>query len=435
MLRTEENQRLTSVGPGTPIGDLMRRYWLPACLSKELAAGGAVKPVELLGERLVAFRSPAGEVGIIDEACPHRGTSLLLARNEKCGLRCIYHGWQVDRTGRVVDVPTSRNPERIAQIVRHGAYPVVERGGLVWTCLSPDGGMPEPPMFKWLTLPTDHLEVVKARVDASWAQGIESLIDSAHATYLHADSVRATSGVKTGEWTERGLDRNSADGQPVLEVEDRPYGFRYAAVRRPMTDADRLRHVRTTLFIAPVFACVAAPAGRGMFQCFVPVDDRRATAYFVYFTTDGPMSDEHRTWFQRSWWGVEPGVDIDQETFRKARRPDNQWLQDRAAMQREETYSGISGVFNEDQSVVEGMGPIVDRSIEHLGPTDLAVVRFRRVMLANARDVAAGGPPLGWDGIPHERLDAAEGLVPHGERWQDLLPDGLDVEPATSGSR
>lgn len=430
MLRTEENQRLTSVGPGTPMGELLRRYWLPACLSEELNAGGAVRLVELLGERFVAFRSPTGAVGVVDEPCSHRGASLLLARNEECGLRCVYHGWQVDRDGRLVDVPTSRDPERIALVVRHGAYPVVERGGVIWTRLSPDDGMPEPPTFKWLTLPTDHLEVVKARVDANWAQGIESLIDSAHATYLHADSLRATSAVKTGEWTKKGLDRNSADGQPVLDVEDRPYGFRYAALRRPMTEADRLHHVRTTLFIAPVFACVAAPAGRGMFQCFLPIDDRRSMAYFIYFATDGPMTDEHRTWFRRNWWGVEPGVDIDRETFAKLRRPDNQWLQDRAAMKRDETYSGVHGVFNEDQSVVEGMGPVVDRSIEHLGPTDLAVVRFRRIMLAAARDFAEGKRPAGWDGIPHERLDAAEGLVAHDARWQDILPDGLDPEPA-----
>lgn len=424
MLKADENRRLTQVGPGTPMGQVFRHYWLPACLSSELEAGGGPRLVELLGERMVAFRSPSGEVGIVAEPCPHRGASLLLARNEECGLRCIYHGWKVDGAGKLVDAPTNRNPERIAQVVRHAAYPAVERGGVVWTHLGPPEQRGPFRAFKWAVQPASHVQLIKVAMDANWAQAMESLVDSAHVSYLHADLVRSGAGAETAEWTGTGQVRNTADGAPHLEIEDTAYGFRYGAIRRPLTGADTHRYVRTTVVVAPNFVCIASPEGRGHFEAYIPIDDHRSMFYSVHYTTHRPFDEQDRRGILE-WYGGRPGLDVD-ENFRKVRNPDNGWLQDRERMRLGETYTGLFGILNQDHAAVESMGPIVDRAKEHLGPTDVAVIRFRRMMLRAARDVESGGVPIGADqDLPYESLDAAEGLVRLDAPWQEVISDGL----------
>lgn len=424
MLKADENRRLTQVGPGTPMGQVFRNYWLPACLSGELEPGGGSKLVELLGERMVVFRSPGGEVGVVDEACPHRGASLLLARNEECGLRCIYHGWQVDRDGRLVDAPTNRDPERMAQVVRHGAYPVVERGGVVWTHLGrPDQRGPFR-AFKWAVRPPSHVQLIKVVLEANWAQAMESLVDSAHVNYLHADLVVSGADADTAEWTGTGQVRNTADGAPQLEIEDTAYGFRYGAIRQPLAGADTHRYVRTTVVVAPSFVCIASPSGRGHFEAYIPMSDRRTMFYSVHYRTDGPFEDEDRRGVLE-WYGARPGVDVDDD-FRKVRNRENGWLQDRERMRLGASYTGLFGILNQDHAAVESMGPIVDRTKEHLGPTDVAVIRFRRMMLRAAKAVENGGRPIGADeDLRYETLDAAEGLVRLDAPWQEVISDGL----------
>jgi phthalate 4,5-dioxygenase len=241
---------------------------------------------------------------------------------------------------------------------------------------------------------------------------------------LHQDGVRPNGATETSEWTEGGQARNTADAHPLLEVEDRPYGFRYAAIREPLTGGDQFRHVRTTLFIAPFYACVAGLKGRGDWQAYAPMNDHECMAYVVHFSTEEPLSADYVRWWRSEWFHTRAGVDID-EDYNNLRTPSNMWKQDREAMELGKSFSGIAGIFNEDAAVIESMGPIVDRTKEHLGPTDLAVIRFRRLMLKATRLVEQGNEPIGVGvDIPWRTLDAKEGLVPNESRWQDVLSDG-----------
>jgi phthalate 4,5-dioxygenase oxygenase subunit len=422
MLTREENELLCRIGPQAPMGAMMRRYWLPAAMSQELAADGAPRRVRLLGEDLVAFRDSNGRVGLLEELCPHRGVSLMLARNEECGLRCLYHGWKFDVAGKILDMPAEPEPEGLIDRVRAVAYPVREAGGIVWAYLGPAGTEPPTPDFEFTTFPDAQNVIVKARIDCNWVQCLEGVIDSAHTNYLHADTFKPAPGLQNSVYRDEALfvARPSSDGKPRFEVEDTGYGFRYAALRKPLVDADKDVFVRTTLFVAPFHGLFAGQAGWASHQAFVPIDDEHTMLYFVRTSLDRPVDEAER---QRhaAWSGLTPGVDIDGD-FRKFRNRDNDWQQDRAAMQRGTSYSGVKGVQMEDAVVQESMGRIYDRSREHLGTGDAAVIRMRRLMLQSMRRFVAGAaPPLGLAApVDHSRLRATEGIIPIGTPWQTL---------------
>src|SRR5579884_4152243 len=240
MLTHEENELLTRTGPGTPMGHIFRRYWLPALLSDELEADGEPKQIRLLGQRLVAFRDSQGRAGVLDENCPHRGASLAYGRNEECGLRCIYHGWKVDVAGRIVDTPSEPEDSTFKDRIRHTAYGVREAGGIIWAYLGPAEQEPAFPEWQWLAAPADQVEINKVFQECNYAQGLEGSIDSVHSDFLHSSDIRG----------------RPSDHRPRLEVEDRPYGFRYAAIRRPDGDGQSGKYVRITLFVAPCFVLI-----------------------------------------------------------------------------------------------------------------------------------------------------------------------------------
>jgi phthalate 4,5-dioxygenase len=422
MLTREDNELLCRIGPDAAMGKMMRRYWLPAAISSELEADGAPKRVRLMGEDLVAFRDSSNRVGLLEELCPHRGVSLTLARNEECGLRCLYHGWKFDVSGKILDMPTEIEPQNFIDRFRATAYPVRESGGIVWAYLGPAGTEPPPPDFEFTTFPDAQNVIVKARIECNWVQCLEGVIDSAHTNYLHADTFQPAAGLANSVFRDDSLlvGRPSSDGKPRFEVEDRDYGFRYAAIRRPLVDPDKNIFVRTTLFIAPFHGIFAGQAGWGSHQAFVPIDDEHTMLYFVRYNLTRPVDDAER---QRhaAWSGFAPGVDIDAE-FRKFRNRENDWQQDRAAMRSGTSYSGVKGVQMEDAVVQESMGRIYDRSKEHLGTSDVAVVRMRRLMLQSLRDFVAGNAqPLGLAApVDYSCLRATEGIIPIGTPWQSL---------------
>jgi phthalate 4,5-dioxygenase oxygenase subunit len=423
MLAREENELLCRVGNRTPMGQMMRRYWLPAVMSDELVADGAPKRVRLLGEDLVAFRDSRGAVGLLDEHCPHRGASLVLARNGDCGLRCLYHGWKFDVAGTVLETPPEPEEAGFKHRIRAPAYPVRESGGIVWAYLGPAGHEPPPMDFDWTALPASHRLIVKARIACNWVQPVEGVIDSAHANVLHADTFKPVAAA--GESVYRAdliVDRPSNDKRPRLDVEDAPYGFRYAAIRTPIVDPERQQYIRVTTFIAPIYSMFAAPKGWGSTQMFVPMDDENTMLYFVKYCYERPIEEEARP-MHHAWSGMRPGIDLDAE-FRSTRNRDNHWLQDRAAMQRGESFSGITGVQNEDAVVQESMGRLYDRTKEHLGTSDIAVIRMRRLMLDSVRRFSEGGePPLGLrEPVDYSRIVADERMIPLGAAWQHLCP-------------
>ena len=412
MLSREDNELLTLVGPTTPMGDTMRRYWVPALLTREIPAPDSPPVrVKLLGEDLVAFRDSNGRIGLLDEFCPHRRASLFLGRNEECGLRCVYHGWKFDVTGQCVDMMNEPEELGFKSKIRTIAYPVVEHGGIVWTYMGA-APAPPPPLFAWTQVPEQRRHVSKVIQESNWLQGLEGGIDTSHAPILHrvlkADSTRA--GFKPKDPFVRGK-------APALEVDVTDYGYRYAGLR-PLDATDL--HVRAYHFILPFHQIRPSRDPQGLplvaGHIWVPMDDETTMVYnWVMTARDEPLPEDER--LERRL-GNGPG-DVDQTTFRSRQSRQNNYLMDRQ-VQKTETFTGIEGINVQDRAVQESMGPIVDRSKEHLGPADKAVIQARRLLLEAIRTVRAGGNPRGI-APTYYALSAAEATIPREVNWRTLL--------------
>ena len=418
MLARDDNERVTRVGPGTPMGATMRRYWLPALLAWELPEPDCPPVrVKLLGEELVAFRDSRGRVGLLDERCPHRQASLFLGRNEECGLRCVYHGWKFDVDGQCVDMMNEPEELAFAAKIRTGAYPTVEAGGIVWAYLGPAGQKPPLPLFAWTQAPPSHRHVSKVIQETNWLQGLEGGIDTSHVPILHR--VLATSSSRPGF--------NPADpfvrgGAPTLELDVTDYGYRYAGLR-PLAGGEV--HVRAYHFILPFHQIRPARTGAGSRgfsgaagHIWVPMDDVTTMVYNWEHSTTEPFTDEDR--LERRL-GNGP-LDVDQTTFRSKRNRENNYLLDRR-VQKTETFTGIDGVNAQDRAVQESMGPVVDRTREHLGPADRAVIQARRLLLQATRTVEAGGTPPGVEAT-YYTLHPGEAVVARDTDWRTLLEPG-----------
>jgi phenylpropionate dioxygenase-like ring-hydroxylating dioxygenase large terminal subunit len=400
------------------MGATMRRYWIPALLAWELPEPDCPPVrVRLLGEELVAFRDTRGRVGLLEERCPHRQASLFLGRNEECGLRCVYHGWKFDVDGDCVDMMNEPEELGFAHKIRTTAYPTVEAGGLIWAYLGPPERRPALPHFAWTQAPASHRHVSKVIQESNWLQGLEGGIDTSHAPILHRvlDAESSRPGFKTTDPFVRGK-------APVLELDVTDYGYRYAGVR-PLDGGDF--HVRAYHFILPFHQIRPARLGgstRGFSgaagHIWVPMDDETTMVYNWEHSTTEPLTDEDR--LERRL-GNGP-LDVDQTTFRAKRNRENGYLLDRR-VQKTETFTGIDGINAQDRAVQESMGPIVDRSREHLGPADRAVIQARRMLLQATRTVEAGGIPPGVEPT-YYTLHPAEAVVPRATDWRTLLaPD------------
>jgi phthalate 4,5-dioxygenase len=416
MLSVEENDLLCRVEGDAPMGRLMRRHWIPACLSEEVAErDGAPVRVRLLGENLVAFRDTEGRIGLLDEHCPHRRASLALGRNEECGLRCLYHGWKMDVEGNVVDRPSESHEAVLAKKVLHKAYPCREAGGFVWAWMGPPDEMRafEPPA--WAPSSRVRTSIVKIHVGCNWAQVLEGAIDSAHSSSLHStDMVPAQvdgAGATAKEWL-----RPSTDKAPRLQVQRTDFGFRYVAIRHPIKDASTHDYLRITLFVAP-FTVLIPPNDRYDLSILnIPLDDTNTMFYFIAWS-EGEGIDQD-AW--REFCGAQVGVDLD-ASFQRTRMRENNYLQDREAMKLG-SHTGIHGIPNQDIAMWETMGPIADRSRERLGASDVAIVQFRRIMVDAARKVRDGGAAIGTSSrhVPHVKLKSFEGIVPKTTPWTTL---------------
>jgi phthalate 4,5-dioxygenase len=420
MLTREENELVTRTGPGTPLGALMRRYWLPALLSEELAEpDGDPQRVRLLGENLVAFRDTAGRVGLLAEACPHRCASLVYGRNEEAGLRCIYHGWKLDVDGNVLETPPEPPDSTFKDRIKHVAYPTYERSGVIWAYLGPRDQMPPLPDWEWMHAPSEQVGITKVYEDCNYLQGIEGSIDSAHSDYLHSSNIRGRPG----------------DHSPRLETQDTAYGFRYAAIRRPDVDADKQQYVRVTIWVAPFHVLIpplrprVSSSAQGdeevvVHQAWVPMDDERNAFFTFAYNRNGPLP--------RVWREHAQQFGLDRPYGWPTRTRANQHLQDRAAM-RQGNWSGIEHVNSQDFAMVESMGPVVDRSLEHLGATDVAVIRMRRRLLGAVRSLQDGELPPGLDPtIPYARIATDERLVPIDTPWQAVAAFAGEPVPAAA---
>jgi len=416
MLSAEENDLLCRVEGDAPMGLLMRRHWIPACLSEEVAErDGTPARVRLLGEDLVAFRDTEGRIGVLDEHCPHRRASLALGRNEACGLRCLYHGWKIDVEGNVVDRPSESHEAVLAKKVRHKAYASREAGGFVWVWMGPPDEMHEFEPPAWAPSSGVRTSIVKMHVGCNWAQVLEGAIDSAHSSSLHStDMVPAQverAGATAKEWL-----RPSTDKAPRLQVQRTDFGFRYVAIRRPIKDARTHDYLRITLFVAPFTVLIPPNNLYNLSILNIPLDDTNTMFYFIAWSEGEGIEQE--VW--REFCGAQVGIDLD-ANFRRTRTRENNYLQDRQAMKLG-SHTGIQGIPNQDIAMWETMGPIADRSRERLGASDVAIVQFRRIMVDAARKVRDGGPAIGTSSrhVPQVKLKSFEGIVPKTTPWTTL---------------
>lgn len=393
MLSKELNELLTRTGPGTVMGGFLRRYWLPALLAEEIPKPDCPPvQVRLLGEELVAFRDSRGRIGLLEEHCLHRGTSLFYGRNEDCGLRCIYHGWKYDVEGRVLDTPAEPPGSTFKDRLRHVAYPCREVAGIVFAYLGPPDKMPLFPNYLWAQLPPDHLYVHKSLLECNYLQGLEGECDSSHLSFLHRESTLVG---------EQALFQR--DVAPAYEFEETDFGVRLIASRRAGPDQT---YVRISSFVFPTHCWVNARQPEVHF--YVPADDTHTWRYDLGMVLDRPVRPEDR----HKATAIGPD-------YRRLAHRGNHYLQDRQK-QRTSDFTGIEHFFVEDACATESQGPIWDRSREHLGVSDRAVIVVRQALIDAVRAFQAGQDP------PHLVTDPAQNHFEHVAAVQACLPAGSD---------
>lgn len=400
-MNKDMSETLTRVGPGTRMGNLMRRYWVPALMSSEISeADGPQVRVQLLGEKLLAFRNTDGKACLISEFCSHRGVSLYFGRNEENGIRCAYHGVKFDGHGQCVDVPSS--PQSCARMHIKG-YPCIERGGIVWTYMGPADKQPAPPELEWCTLPPDHVFVSKRLQYCNYLQAMEGGIDTAHVSYVHryeVDSDPMHQGVKA-------LDYIKADGNVVFEIEKTPFGLSLFGRRNGEPDT---YYWRVTQWLFPWFTLIA-PFGEHALggHVWVPIDDHNCWAWSINWQPNQPLTAEERS-AMAAGKGIHVEYDAPGSFVPKANR-DNDYGMDRVAQKEKRAYSGIFGFSAQDYSLQESMGPIQDHAAEQLLPTDKAIVMARRMLQEAALGVEAGQEPPALD-AKEQRVRPAGVLLP-----------------------
>ncbi|MFY4257960.1 Rieske 2Fe-2S domain-containing protein [Achromobacter xylosoxidans] len=416
MLTNEENELLCRVEGDAPMGQLMRNFWIPICLSEEVSEpDGDPVHARILGEDLVVFRDTEGRVGVMDEYCPHRRVSLVYGRNEDCGLRCLYHGWKMDVEGTVIEMVSEPAASTMAEKVKHKAYKVQEWAGLIWAFMGDQTRIPAFVPPPWAPEKSAKVSIAKVLIPCNWAQILEGAIDSAHSSSLHSsDFVPARVG--GAEATEKNWLRPSTDKAPRMQVHRTEYGFRYAAIRRPITNAAQTDYVRSTVFVAPGTVLIPPNNLYNVANVNVPMDDTNSVFYFIAWG-DRATTPDTETW--RKFLGTSIGSDLDDQ-YRPLRNVDNRFWQDRQAM-KAGNFTGIKGFPNQDIAMWVTMGPIADRSNDRLGASDLAIVEFRRQMLEAVQEFSRGQPAIGTGDkqIPAS-VCSFQAIVPKTVDWRDF---------------
>jgi phthalate 4,5-dioxygenase len=430
MLSAQDNELLTRVGPGTPMGDLLRRYWTPALLVSEAPTpdGDPVK-VRLLGENLVAFRDTTGRLGLVQENCPHRGASLFFGRNEECGLRCPYHGWKFDADGACVDMPSEPATSVFKDKVRIKSYPVHESGGVVWTYMGPPEKMTPFRDFGTDTLAPEHVQATKLHSTCNWVQAMEGNLDTSHISWLHQfDGVKD---IPDDGSDKPGYPSNpmswkfwAHDRAPRLEIEDTWYGFKYVGIR---TTPNGFTHVRMSAFCYPYNTVIATVPFGCRLGLFVPIDDENCWRYS--FTTR--EIDNSRGIGGANLFSVAPFKFGRAEVNGNGIIPREYTAENDYGIDREEqrtsTFSGVAEFVSQDLMVTESMGPVYDRTQEQLGSTDKAISRMRHILLTAAKDLAEGKePPAVAAGLDYASIRGAEKILEPGEDWRLL---GTNADP------
>jgi len=405
VLTKEDNELLTRSDADTPLGQMFRRYWLPALLSEEIPEPDCPPVrVKIMGEDLVAFRDSHGKVGLIAELCAHRRASLFYGRNEDDGLRCVYHGWKYDVDGRVLETPAEPEGSTLKDKAHHPAYPCIEASGVVFTYMGPPEKQPEFPAYEWLTIEPANIGVTKFILESNYLQALEGDCDTSHTAFLHRGN--------SGEGIEK-----PTENAPTFEIERTWCGLRAAALRP--VDGDQV-NVRVSTFAMPFIGNV--PVGtwvNGKLDGYlvvyqVPMDDYTTARYNFRFKRSEPLIDNDIIKMDR----MQVGPD-----YHLIANPRNGWLMDRN-VQKTTNYTGVQGFATQDAFVTDSMGRISDRSQELLGVSDSYVVALRLTLLKAVKDFKKGIEPPGlvFDPLKNDYSAAActAVTVPVGTPWRQV---------------
>jgi phthalate 4,5-dioxygenase len=424
MLKAEINELLTEIGPGTPMGDLFRQYWLPALHAEELPENDCPPVrVKILSERLIAFRDSEGRYGLIDEFCAHRGASLWFGRVEQCGIRCAYHGWKYDVTGHCVEVPSEPENSNFCSKVRLTAYPLVKVGDILWTYMGAPERQPGLPEFEFAHVPPEQTYTSKRWQESNWLQALEGGIDSSHVSWLHSGGLKSDplfKGTKGNEY-------NLNDLRPFFEVAEADGGL-FVGARRNAEEGKY--YWRITPYVMPAFTLVPPRGDHPVHGHFwVPIDDENTWVYtFDYHPTRALTGEERQAMIDGH--GVHsrnvPG------TYRPMENKDVDYLMDREAQKRGETFSGVRGIAQQDASLQESMGPIVDRTKERLVSSDTGIIKARqklRKAVEALRDEAV--TPPGVDPA-HHRVRSAAIVLPQEQSFIEACREDLTARPGVA---
>ena len=430
MLSIEDNERLTRVGPGTVMGDLFRQYWLPVLFSWEVPADEAPERVRLLGEDLIAFRDSDGRVGLIEAACPHRGASLFFGRNEEGGIRCVYHGWKYDVTGQCVDMPSEPAESNFKHKITATAYPCVDRGGVVWVYMGTTRPLPPLPALEFNLVPESNRVMSKRVQETNWAQALEGDIDQSHVSFLHSRLDYENDNSPRGHIARiRGRDRH-----PRFEVVPTDYGLLIGATRNSKDDT---YYTRISQWLFP-FHTMTGPYGPNPtlnWRAWVPIDDENTFVIGCNFHPLRPLNEQelHRVRAGAGVWSISEGQRAPVTTqpfgrWRAAASLENDFFIDRE-VQRTQTYSGISEFWAQDGGTQMTMGRIFNRTREHLGTSDTAIIAMRHRMLLAAKALREDGvtPPGVLDPEVYQ-VRAAAVEAPRNESWIDASAEHRKVQ-------
>jgi phthalate 4,5-dioxygenase len=434
MLSDEDNELLCRVGPGTPMGEVFRRFWLPAVLSAEIRQNdGPPRRLRILGEDLIAFRDTEGRPGIISAYCPHKLAPLFFGRNEECGVRCAYHGWKFDVNGECVDIPNlppNVNVESLKKRAKIAGYPTREAGGVVWVYMGPADTICELPGLEWTQAPESHVHVARWLQRSNWLQGMEGEIDSSHVSWLHRDftNIRANPPVAQTAPLVQGL----LDGAPLMKLQETDYGFVYGA-RRNSSTGDY--YWRVTQWMMPMFSMIPNDRFPRTGRAWVPIDDYNTTIFTYGYMVGEPFTPVQIDYLSQghsfppplvpSAYRLSDGYTID--TWQSIATMENDYRLDRMK-QKAMNFSGIDAISDQDRALQENMpsidglrvGNIVDRKREILVVSDLPVITARRMLLKLAKGMRDGIAPTLASRPDLYAVRSTAALSPHAE-FQDFL--------------
>ena len=416
-MKAEQNEFLVRTGPGTPMGELFRRYWHPVLLSRELPEPDCPPVrVKCLDERMVAFRDTQGRLGLVDEFCAHRGVSLWFGRNEENGLRCPYHGWKYDVHGQCVDVPSEPAESGFCQKIKLKSYPLVERGGVIWVYMGPADQQPALPAWEFATVPPEQSYVSKRLQECNWMQAMEGGIDSSHVSFLHSGALNTDPLFKGA----KGNQYNLGDKRPVFEVVESDGGL-FIGARRNAEDGDY--YWRITPWVMPCFTMVPPRGDHPMHGHFwVPLDDESCMAWSFDYHPVRAL-----TRFERQAMDDGKGVHVKVHpvSFRPLQNMGNDYLIDRAAQKTGHSFSGVEGIGMQDASLQESMGPIQDRTRENLVSTDNGIIMARHRLMKAAKELLSKGTPPPGREPSHQQVRSVAVVLPAGTPFKEGAGEAL----------